>query len=136
MDEREFGIGSIFNVTNTSADTFLGVYVDLYSPDADTPFYSVNLGDIDGGLTAQSIDDLSFLSVPFDLDRATLRLGYLASVVNVTLGASDLIGDPTSFLVGSTEIQTIAHVTEPATWMVLSAGAVGMVLTRRRRNSV
>src|SRR5688572_16957015 len=78
VDDRFFATGSVFNVTNASATDFLDVYIDLYAPANVAPFYSLNLGEIQAGTNAQSIDVLSFLVIPLDLDRATLRLGYLS----------------------------------------------------------
>ena len=121
-----FGTGSTFTVVNDSGDPFTSVLIDLYAPDAATPFYTVNLGDIGAGESAQSIDDFSLFTLPADLDRTDLRLTYLADPVTAQLLATELIGDPLDLLTGTIDITVpdppAPTVPEPGTLLSLALG--------------
>jgi hypothetical protein len=134
-----FESGSVFAVINESADTFEDAFVDLYAPAASTPFQTLSLGDISRGGFAQSTEDLSFLIVPFELERAQLRLTYQASLVTADLFASSLIGDPDIVRFGSTSIEAPTtpptSVPEPATLLLLFSSAVGIGVWRNRNGS-
>jgi hypothetical protein len=128
-----FGTGSVFSVTNQSSDPFLDVFVDLYAPSESIAFYSMNLGVVDTGSASQTIDDLSFLTVPFDIGSATVRLSYVGEAVTATLLASSLAGDPTLLLQGATDIQVeddSQPVPEPSTLLLLGSALAAATIRK------
>src|SRR5690349_1918833 len=64
--------GSVFSVVNGTTSTFEDIFIDLYAPGASSPFQTLGLADIGSGGAVVTIDDLSLLLVPADLDRAVL----------------------------------------------------------------
>jgi hypothetical protein len=129
-----FGTGSVFSVTNQSSDPFLDVFVDLYAPSESVAFYSMNLGVVDAGSASQTIDDLSFLIVPFDIGSATVRLSYIGEMVTATLLASSLAGDPTLLLQGATDIEVDDEsqpVPEPSTLLLLGSALTAATIRKR-----
>jgi hypothetical protein len=136
VDDILFGSGSTFAVDNESPFTFESVFVDLFSSGATTPFQTLDLGDIPPSLGfAQSLEDLSSLSVGTDLVQALLRLTLGDTALTATLLASSLTGDPAGFVTTSVDIQAPAPVPEPATLTLLgsSLAAMGWRLRRERR---
>jgi hypothetical protein len=127
-----FGTGSVFTVINESGSAFDDVTVDLFAPSAATPFFAASLGDLSPGESAQSFDDLSFFLVPFDLDSIRLRLTFENTLVTATLVSTQLTGDPSSLLAGSTTIDApeVSPVPEPSSVLLLLTGVA--LLTRRR----
>jgi hypothetical protein len=132
-----FGTGSVYSVTNQSSDPFLDVFVDLYAPSESVAFYSMSLGVVEAGTGSQTIDDLSFLMVPFDIGSATVRLNYIGEALTATLLASSLAGDPTLLLQGATDILTEESpqphpVPEPSTLLLLGSALTAAMIRRRR----
>jgi hypothetical protein len=131
-----FGTGSTFTLTNESEDSFDDIVVDLYAPEAIDPFQSLSLGSIAGPGIAQSIDDLSFLLVPFDLDRARLTFRLGETILGADLFAAALSGDEGVSLAA---VDVFAPdpptepVPEPSTLLLLGGGIVAVALRRRRR---
>jgi hypothetical protein len=131
-----FGTGSVFFVINDSANTFEDASVDLFAPGATNPFQTLSLGDVLPGAFVQSIDDLSFLLVPFDLDRVQLTLSYDSNRVSVDLLSSSMLGDPDLFLAASTSIpEPTRTVPEPSTLLLLAVAA-GIVTCGARRTTL
>lgn len=138
-----FATGSSFNVTNESESSFEDIFVDLYAPEAADPFQSLSLNSVEAGGIVQSFEDLSFLVVPFDLDRAHLRFTFNSGLVGLDLFASALTGDPQSLMAASVDIfapevpPSPAPVPEPATLLLLGTGlgAMGLRRIRGRRDA-
>jgi hypothetical protein len=127
-----FGSGSVFGVANESFDPFEDTFIDLFAPGATTSFVTLSLGDIDAGLSVQSIDDLSLLLVPDDLDRAILRMSYTGSNVTATLLASSLTGEFARVTSTVIDDASTASVPEPSTLVLLGLGFLGAVRRRRQ----
>lgn len=131
-----FASGSTFSVTNESDDSFSDVVVDLYAPEATVPFQSLAFGTIVGGTIAQNIEDLSFLLVPQDIDRAHLTLVVGTEVIALDLLATALTGESTDLLATSIDIVAAdpppTHIPEPPTLLLLAIGLGGFACYRRR----
>jgi hypothetical protein len=130
-----FGTGSTFSVTNQSDDPFEDVFVDLFAPGQMTAFQSLSLGTVDAGSAAQSIDDLSFLVVPFDLSRALVRLTFDGTALSAELDSANLQGDPAFLLAGAIDIvapddpdPTPVPVSEPSTLTMLAGACLALAL--------
>ena len=133
VDDTLFG-GSTFDVNNGSLLDFDNVFVDLFAAGATTPFETLTLGDIASFGFAQSIDDLSGLAIPADLNHALLRLTLGDAPLTAALFAASLTGDGT-VLATSTDIVQHSAVPEPGTLLLFATGLTALAFLRRRGHS-
>ena len=124
---------STFKVTNESGDQFEDIFVDLYEPDAQDPFWSLSLGTLEaGGDPLQSFEDIDLL-VPSQLDRAHLRFNLGANLITADLFADGLTGEAPLFAATVDFLAPEAPpVPEPSTILLLSS-ALGVLGLRRKR---
>jgi hypothetical protein len=143
------GLGPIFTVEDFSGGAFSDVVIHLFDATGDTT--AINLGVVDpfslqqttGDLT-QTTDDLTAL--PFVFDRATLDLTYslagsltlyeltgLSFSIDPIAGYSGPISDPNPSVSIDFEPAAPQPVPEPATILLVGAGALIAVGARRVR---